>query len=329
MVKYSVIIPVYNAEKTLRRCLDSLLGQKTEDAEIILVNDGSKDGSLEICREYEQEFACVRVIDKENGGVSTARNAGLDAARGERVLFVDSDDYVSSSLFADLDRLLAEGDWDLIRLSHCVDDGKALHDRASAPAAFRTRADALPKLIADICSKDLNSPCAKVYRRELLERRRIRFPLGVSVAEDRVFNINYSLTVQSYRVSEAVVYYVNTENENSLSRKRHPDLERQFQIGDEYTEQAISDSGIPAAEQEQYHRAINFANCRGVYKTAKDLRRDQLPWLARQKALWKSCGEINRARMKYPKTAYCRLITLPVRLRMTVALDLLAKKLLK
>lgn len=92
---YSVVIPVYNAEKTLRRCVDSLLRQDCSEVELILVNDGSKDGSLEICREYARQYDCVRVIDKPNGGVSTARNAGLDAAQGIYVLFVDSDDYVS------------------------------------------------------------------------------------------------------------------------------------------------------------------------------------------------------------------------------------------
>ncbi len=328
-MEYSVIIPVYNAEKTLRRCVDSLLGQDPEGVELILVNDGSKDGSLELCRDYERRFACVRVVDKPNGGVSSARNAGLDAARGEHILFVDSDDYVSASLFEDLEQLFAEKDWDLVRLSNCVDDGTALHERVSAMASFSTRAEALPKLIDDICSKALNSPWAKVYRRELLEAHQIRFPLGVSLAEDRAFNIAYSLYVQSYAVSDKIGYYVNTENEQSLSRKRHADLDVQFQIADEFNDRAIRDSGIPGEEKEQYRRAINFAKCRGIYKTAKDLRRDGLSWPARQKALWEKCREINRQHMKYPDTSYCRRITLPVRLRMTAAIDLIAKRLLK
>lgn len=329
MITYSVVIPVYNAEKTVRRCVDSLLGQNPEGVELILVNDGSKDGSLELCRDYEHRFACVRVVDKPNGGVSSARNAGLDVARGDRILFVDSDDYVPATLFQDLEQLFAEGDWDLIRLSYCVDDGKALHERVSASTAFPTRGEALPSMIDDICSKALNSPWAKVYRRELLEAHQIRFPLGVSVAEDRAFNIHYTLYVRSYRVSDRVGYYVNTENEQSLSRKRHADLDAQFKIADEYTDRAIGESGLPEEEQEQYRRAINFARCRFIYKTAKDLRQDQLGWFARQRALWKQCGEINRKHMKYPDTAYCRRITLPVRLRMTPAIDVIAKRLLK
>ena len=89
----SIIVPVYNAEKTLRRCVRSLMGQTYRNLEIILVNDGSKDGSLGLCREFAGEDARIRVIDQPNGGVSSARNAGLDAATGKFVMFCDSDDW--------------------------------------------------------------------------------------------------------------------------------------------------------------------------------------------------------------------------------------------
>ena len=98
--RFSVIIPVYNAGKTLQHCVDSLLLQKCEDVEIILVNDGSQDGSAAICRSYAARYSAVRYLEKSNGGVSSARNAGLDAAQGRYVLFVDSDDYVPGSLFS-------------------------------------------------------------------------------------------------------------------------------------------------------------------------------------------------------------------------------------
>ena len=328
MVKYSVIIPVYNAEKTLRRCVDSLLNRLREDTEIILVDDGSPDKSGEICAAYAAAFQQIQHIKKTNGGVSSARNAGLDAAQGKFVIFVDSDDYVSPTLYQDIDAVLQEDDWDLIRFSYCVDDGSSLAKRVMQPAAFRTRQQALPKIIDDICSKALNGPVAKVYNREILDREQIRFPLGASVAEDRAFNIHYSLFVERYLISDCIAYFVNTENENSLSRKHHEDLSKQFQIADNYNEEALQKAKIPDKEKETYRRAINFGRCRGIYKYAKDLRRDQIGWLQRQRALWKRCGEINRRKMRYPGTRYCRLITLPVRLRQTWAIDLAAKRLL-
>lgn len=327
-MRFSVIIPVYNAEKTLRRCVDSVLSQLGDRDELILVNDGSRDSSGAICAEYAGRDARVRLIDKENGGVSSARNAGLDTAQGKYVIFVDSDDYVSPTLYQDIDAVLQEDDWDLIRFSYCVDDGSSLTKKVMQPAAFRTRQQALPKIIDDICSKALNGPVAKVYNREILDREQIRFPLGASVAEDRAFNIHYSLFVERYLISDCIAYFVNTENENSLSRKHHEDLSKQFQIADNYNEEALQKAKIPDKEKETYRRAINFGRCRGIYKYAKDLRRDQIGWLQRQRALWKRCGEINRRKMRYPGTRYCRLITLPVRLRQTWAIDLAAKRLL-
>ena len=95
-LKISIIIPVYNSENTLRRCIDSVLNQTFTDFECLLIDDGSKDRSGEICDEYAQMDSRVRVFHKENGGVSSARNVGLDNARGEWITFCDSDDTVTA-----------------------------------------------------------------------------------------------------------------------------------------------------------------------------------------------------------------------------------------
>ena len=113
-IKYSVIIPVYNAERTLKRCLDSLLGQKREDVEIILINDGSSDGSRAILEDYGRRFPNVRAVHQENAGVSAARNRGLDEAEGKYITFVDSDDYVSEDYFRAMDEAGEKEDSDLI-----------------------------------------------------------------------------------------------------------------------------------------------------------------------------------------------------------------------
>lgn len=95
----SVIVPVYNAEKTLRQCVDSILAQDFKDFELLLVDDGSKDGSPAICDEYAEKDARVRVFHKENGGVSSTRNVGLDHAKGEWITFIDSDDFITDGYF--------------------------------------------------------------------------------------------------------------------------------------------------------------------------------------------------------------------------------------
>ena len=95
----SVIIPVYNAETTLNKCVDSVLMQQYADFEVILVDDGRKDSSLQICEGYARRNSRVTVIHKANGGVSSARDAALEIAKGERILFLDADDYLDKSFF--------------------------------------------------------------------------------------------------------------------------------------------------------------------------------------------------------------------------------------
>lgn len=105
----SVIIPVYNVEKYLARCLDSVVAQTYQNLEIILVNDGSTDASGEICRQYGQSDSRIRLFTQENQGLSAARNTGLDHMNGEYIVFVDSDDYISVHFVRPVDKMLGKG----------------------------------------------------------------------------------------------------------------------------------------------------------------------------------------------------------------------------
>lgn len=326
-VKYSVIIPVYNAEKTLCRCVDSLLAESYSDMEIILVNDGSKDRSGEICEHYTAVHPNIRYISKENGGVSTARNAGLDAASGKYVLFVDSDDYVVSNYFSLLDRALNQEPSDLAQFSLLYDNSRENRKVVYAPVSANSREELMPLIVNAICRKTINGPVAKLYLREIIEANHIRFPEGASVAEDRVFNIKYSMYIHSYAVSDQILYCVSTENENSLTRGRQKDLNAQFEINRRFFSQALSEAPISAEEKNQYQRAYNFGDCRGIYHDAKLMHQDRVGWLKRQIQLGKTCADINRRHMKYPKTRYCTFITLPVRLYLMPIIDIIAWKL--
>lgn len=104
----SVIIPVYNVKKYLRRCVESVIGQSYKNLEIILVDDGSPDGCFEICEQLKQEDERIVVLHKENGGLSDARNTGIDIARGEYIMFVDSDDYINSNMAESLYKRIKE-----------------------------------------------------------------------------------------------------------------------------------------------------------------------------------------------------------------------------
>ncbi len=138
----SFIVPVYNAERYLPECLDSLLNQGIphSEYEIICVNDGSKDGSLEVLRSYQSRYPNITVIDKENGGVAAARNDGLAAARGEYIWFVDSDDFLKEHVLARLLPMAKDGCCDRVVIGCYIfydvltEEEKALSEKKTASA---------------------------------------------------------------------------------------------------------------------------------------------------------------------------------------------------
>ena len=123
--KYSIIIPVYNVENTLKRCLESVINQTYKNLEIICVNDGSKDKSLEILREYEKKDNRIIVIDKKNGGLASARNSGLEIFSGDIVTFIDSDDWYELDCIESINKIFEENqNLDLCRSNYFLTDGE-------------------------------------------------------------------------------------------------------------------------------------------------------------------------------------------------------------
>lgn len=120
MIKYSFIVPVYNTEKYLKKCLDSLVNQTYKDFEIIVVNDGSTDKSSSIISKYQKKYKNIIVIDKENEGLSMARNRGVQKSSGKYIIFVDSDDYVSNKLLEEVDKKI--DDSDILRFQIATED---------------------------------------------------------------------------------------------------------------------------------------------------------------------------------------------------------------
>lgn len=199
MLKYSIIIPVYNAEATLNKCVDSILGQQFADFEVILVDDGSKDGSLHICEEFARKNSRVTVIHKENGGVSSARNRGLEIAKGTWVTFVDSDDYLGDG-FLQNEELTA----DIVFGSYLnVIDAREAGGFSSKVMREASLSDVVARYGNDTI---LRGPCVKWFRRDLIGN--IRFPEDMKVGEDTCFVWQYLSRCQTYAVLPQCTYYV-------------------------------------------------------------------------------------------------------------------------
>ena len=174
MPELSVIVPIYKAEKYIRKCIDSILPQSFRDYELILVDDGSPDNCGVICDEYAAKDRRIKVIHKRNGGVSEARNMGLDIAAGTYISFIDPDDWVEPDLFYETIRFCENRQTDIVCFEVCeVRNGrKRFHYRFDSDKVFSAR-EALEKILVDVID---NSPCNKVYKKSVWNG--VRFPAG-------------------------------------------------------------------------------------------------------------------------------------------------------
>lgn len=193
--RISVIVPVYNVAAWLPRCVDSILAQTCENLEILLVDDGSADDSGRICDAYAEKDPRIRVIHKENGGLSSARNAGLDLASGEYIGFVDSDDWIEPEMYAEMLARMEKYDAQLVCAGRCdADGGTGEKTRGLCPE--REECISGEELAGRIFLWDHcdSSACDKLYRRELFDG--IRYPEG-KTCED--IPVTYRLALKARR----------------------------------------------------------------------------------------------------------------------------------
>lgn len=202
MPEFSVIVPVYKVEKYLDRCICSILNQTFSDFELILIDDGSPDNSGAICDQYAAKDNRVRVIHKENGGVSTARNAGLESAQGTFIVFVDSDDEVEENYL----ECMRGYDADLViaGIKNYSTDG-SLHHAISLP---QKKVEKLSKnLICQMIDYNaLNYSMSKRYLNALIQKNNLRFRLGMNLSEDTLFFSEYLCHCSSIQYLSALPY---------------------------------------------------------------------------------------------------------------------------
>ena len=216
----SFILPIYNVEQYLEECVDSILTRMTDDCEIILVDDGTKDSSGTICDRYAEKDSRIRVIHKENGGLSSARNAGLAMARGTYIAFVDSDDKIYSDsvpkildwirsggtdmCFLEADKFFPDGT--RYGLGECI-DGEQLRSRS--------REEAITYLASR--PKYPGSAWAKLYRREFLLENDLHFPYDRRYSEDLGFIRDCILTARDFDALNMPFYQYRKNRQGSIT----------------------------------------------------------------------------------------------------------------
>lgn len=232
-MKYSVIIPVYNVEKYIDRCLKSIISQNYDDLEIIVIDNGSTDSSGSICDTYANEYANISVYHIENHGVGSARNFGLSKARGEFIYFVDSDDYLVGNLFAEFEDKLVP-DLDLLVFSYYNSFEQEMTERnrtkKSLPYSGSYDKYSFTKIFKDLFLSDmLYTVWNKFYRRAFLIENNISFE-KYELGEDVRFNLNvYRNVTKVYLSQESYYVYVIGRKGSAMSGYNPKRLQYQLQ----------------------------------------------------------------------------------------------------
>ena len=257
MAKLSIVIPVYNVQNYIDECVLSIVKQNTDNVEIILVNDGSTDHSGRKCDLWKEQYPFIRVVHKENGGLSSARNAGIESATGDYILFVDSDDKVEKGSLEAIQRSILEShaDYFFLRGKKFYPDGKEepLDDPIDRRAIKDKESIEVVRYLANLVRYP-GSACTKAYSREFLIKKHLRFPSDRRLAEDLGFTLKCILSAESYDVCEHDYYLYRQSREGSITSSA-TGINRSFWnlaifINESINE--LSENNKPKGEKEKY-----------------------------------------------------------------------------
>ncbi|MBO1579737.1 glycosyltransferase [Bacillus sp. XF8] len=208
--KVSVIIPVYNAEKYITQCIESLLNQTLQECEFIFINDGSIDNSREIIEGYKQVDDRITLINQENQGVSIARNMGLQLAAGEYVGFVDADDYIDKDMYETLYNSVKQSNCDVVISNFKGEmEGHKVIIKYPFPIDIVLKKDYIEQEILPYFLKadNLNTVVNKIYRNSLIKENNVKFPSGIALGEDGMFNVEFFSIATHMKYIDYVGYH--------------------------------------------------------------------------------------------------------------------------
>ncbi|WP_298367979.1 glycosyltransferase family A protein [uncultured Lutibacter sp.] len=214
----SIIIPIYNAEKHLKKCISSVLNQTYDNFELILVNDGSTDNSSLICNNFEKLDKRIKITSQKNKGVSSARNIGINEAKGEYICFVDADDWVTKNYLSHFNLKI---DIDLqiqsVRIWHEIDN--RIKDVKFSKQKLYKNSQIIEVIEIAERNELIRSPWIKLFKTSIIKDNNIKFNSNISYGEDYIFVLNYLMFISSIYIIDKVNYIYAQRKNNSLSKK--------------------------------------------------------------------------------------------------------------
>lgn len=213
MIKVSVIIPVYNAEKYLKKCLDSVMNQTIDNYEVIAINDGSTDDSLNILREYEKKYQVLHIFDQKNAGISKTRNFGINVSKGKYIMFLDSDDYIDRKMLKKLYNKAENDDLDIVVCDYYEVMSNNKTTEITLPDFQNTNIKYNKRLINDINP----SPWNKLFNSSFLKSQPFRYPEGLKYEDFGYIPLLILKAKRIGKLSEPLYYYVIREKSQTTT----------------------------------------------------------------------------------------------------------------
>lgn len=216
--KISIIVPVYKVEEYLPKCIDSILGQTFTDWELLLIDDGSPDNSGRICDEYALKDSRIKVFQKDNSGVSNTRNLGLDNAKGDYVMFVDSDDWISEDCLEVCVKEIVEYDLDALQFG--------LTSVISGTEKQSVKTATKPLSGEQYIQTNSFNVCVGggIYKRNIIEEYNLRFPTQLKLAEDQIFTLSLFRHVQRIKYLDKSLYYYLQRADSAVHTSKSSDM---------------------------------------------------------------------------------------------------------
>lgn len=216
----SIIVPIYNAEEFLGECIESILNQSYINIEIILVNDGSTDSSLNICNKYKEMDNRIKIISKSNSGVSDARNKGISNALGKYICFADADDMLKKDFVKVLYTEIANNEVDIVFCNFEYDyNGKLIKKKPRLRAGIYNISEIKNIIIDDGTMSGIlfASTWVGIYKKSIIDNNKIEFHRDIRVNEDGLFNIEYLMAIKTIKVLSEDYLYIYRQNEGSVT----------------------------------------------------------------------------------------------------------------
>lgn len=218
--KISIVVPVYNSELYIRTCIESIIHQTFQEWELILIDDGSIDHSMAICKQFAESDNRITAFHKENGGAGSARNMGIKSARGSYLIFIDSDDFIKKDMLEVIYNASQSGRYDLVICGYSeVLDEAAIAASKMAVGGEYSFEDYISVLNQYKTDPLCGGPVAKLYKKELIDSSHIEFLTNTSYAEDFCFNMEVLKHCHLIKVVERALYCYRISTQDSLSKK--------------------------------------------------------------------------------------------------------------